>query len=83
MSNGNSPELGILFPVSGQFRAGSCRGSSPAVLAAGPLCAGGEPLRRATPSRLSGAPEKELPTSPLKKAVVVGGAGFEPATTGV
>jgi hypothetical protein len=52
----------ILFPVSGQSRAGSCRGSSPAVLAAGPLRAGGEPLRRATPARLSGTPEKELLT---------------------
>ncbi|MCJ7563574.1 MAG: hypothetical protein MUP52_03165, partial [Candidatus Aminicenantes bacterium] len=56
----------ILFPVSGQFRAGSCRGSSPAVLAARPLRAGGEPLRRATPARLSGAPEKELLTE-IKK----------------
>jgi hypothetical protein len=32
------------------------------VLAARPLRAGGEPLRRATPDRLSGAPEKELLT---------------------
>jgi len=34
----------------------------PTVLAARPLRAGGEPLRRATPARLSGAPEKELLT---------------------
>jgi len=33
------------------------------VLAAGPLRAGGEPLRRATPARLSGAPDKELLTA--------------------
>jgi hypothetical protein len=49
-----------MLPVSGQYLVGFCRGSSPAVLAAGPLRAGGEPLHRATPARLSGAPEKEL-----------------------
>jgi hypothetical protein len=39
---------------------GSCRGSSPAVLAAKPLRAGGEPLRRATRHNISRVLKKEL-----------------------
>jgi len=41
------------------------------VLAAKPLGTGGEPLRRATPARFSGAPEKELLISPFYIDIMV------------